>query len=464
MHTVPAMEHRPVHRRRSAPGFHGAVILCLVLAGAAPAQNAGEYQQILERLDRLEKQNRELLQEIAELRKELAAPRAQPETPVAQLEEKVQLHEQRIEDLAQTKVEASQHFPIRITGMALFNTYLNSSLNGGSDYPTVASLTPADNRGGGTFRQSVVGLDFRGPQTVWGGKVHGALFMDLFAGSNQPLNQLMRLRTASIEVEWKTRSVMAGLDKPLFAPREPNSLAQVGVSPLTATGNLWLWIPQVRFEQAFRLGESTRLRAQLGLVQTRESLSFPANNFVPELEPSRPGFEGRFAFSHGAEGGRRIEIAPGFHTSVSHVAHTPVPSNLISFDGFFNPLRKLEFTGAFFSGQNVAHLGTGLIRQGFTALGERMAFPIHTKGGWAQWTWLATSRLSFNFFTGVQDDRNRDLLPGRIGKNYKYGGNFFYRLAPNVLVSFETSQLRTTYIGIGNRLHNHYDLALAYLF
>ena len=86
------------------------------------------------------------------MRKELAPSKAQPETPVAQLEEKVQLHEQRIADLAQTKVEASQHFPIRITGMALFNTYLNSSLNGGSDYTTVASLTPADNRGGGTWR------------------------------------------------------------------------------------------------------------------------------------------------------------------------------------------------------------------------------------------------------------------------------------------------------------------------
>src|SRR5439155_25464898 len=167
-------------------------------------------------------------------------------------------------------------------------------------------------------------------------------------------NQLMRLRTASIEVEWKTRSVMAGLEKPLFAPREPNSLSQVGVSPLTATGNLWLWIPQVRFEQAFRLGESTRLRAQLGLVQTREALSYQATaGYVPDIEPSRPGFEGRFAFSHGAAEGRRIEIAPGFHTSTTHVADTSVPSNLISLDWFFNPLRTLEFTGAFFSGQNV---------------------------------------------------------------------------------------------------------------
>jgi hypothetical protein len=39
-----------------------------------------------------------------------------------------------------------------------------------------------------------------------------------------------------------------------------------------------------------------------------------------------------------------------------------------------------------------------------------------------------------------------------------------YRLAPNILGAFEYSQTRTTYLGIGTRLNNHYDLALAYLF
>ena len=42
--------------------------------------------------------------------------------------------------------------------------------------------------------------------------------------------------------------------------------------------------------------------------------------------------------------------------------------------------------------------------------------------------------------------------------------NFFYKLAPNVTASFETLQIRTTYLTFGNRLNNHYDLALAYLF
>src|SRR5438270_664271 len=116
-----------------------AALLAALLPALAPAQNAAEFQQILERLDRLEKQNRELLDQVTALRQELAASRGTPEAaapPLAQLAEQQAIQERQIQDLAQTKVEASQHFPIRITGMALFNSYLNSTFNGGSQYTT----------------------------------------------------------------------------------------------------------------------------------------------------------------------------------------------------------------------------------------------------------------------------------------------------------------------------------------
>jgi len=75
-----------------------------------------------------------------------------------------------------------------------------------------------------------------------------------------------------------------------------------------------------------------------------------------------------------------------------------------------------------------------------------------------------TSRLAFNLYGGQQDDRNSDLVYGNISKNQAYFGNVMYRLAPNVIVSLEGGQVRTTYMQIGNRLNDHYDLAIAYLF
>src|SRR5206468_1103611 len=106
-------------------------------------------------------------------------------------------------------------------GMALFNAFLNSKENGGAEYPVVAGPGTAE-RGGATVRQTIIGLDFQGPATVWGGKIRGSVYMDFFAGTT---NSAMRVRTASIELDWKTRSIMTGLEKPIFAPREPSSLA-----------------------------------------------------------------------------------------------------------------------------------------------------------------------------------------------------------------------------------------------
>jgi hypothetical protein len=225
----------------------------------------------------------------------------------------------------------------------------------------------------------------------------------------------------------------------------------------------------VRFEQKIRFTDQTGVLAQFGAVQTNQVQAYqPAAQYAPVPEVARPGLEGRFEFYHRFEaspdssaGAPRIEIAPGFHTSVTHVAGTSVPSNLFSLDWFANPVSKLEFTGAFFSGQNVAPVG-GL--EGFTILPSGVAIPIHSRGGWGQLTLLATPRLSFHLFSGLENGRTADLAVYAIGRNWLYGGNLYYRLAPNVLLGAEVSQARTDYFEGSLRLNNHYDLALAYLF
>jgi hypothetical protein len=348
--------------------------------------------------------------------------------------------------------------------MALFNGFLNSKGSAGQEYPTFA-WPGHQASGGGSFYQTTLGLEYSGPQAFLGGKVHGNVYMDFAGGSGTPLDLGFRLRTGEIEIDWADRSIMAGLESPIFAPRQPTSLAQVEVAPLTAAGNLWYWMPQVRFEQKIRFTDETGIRAQFGAVQTSEMPSYQQSaQYTPAPEPARPGIEGRFEFYHrfpGGQDGRRIEIAPGFHTSITHVAGTSVSSNLFSLDWFANPLPKLEFTGAFFSGQNVAPVG-GI--EGFTILPGGAAIPVHSKGGWGQLTLLATSRLSFHIFSGLENGRTADLGAYAIGRNWLYGANLFYRLAPNVLLGAEVSQARTAYIDSKLRLNNHYDLALAYLF
>jgi len=236
-----------------------------------------------------------------------------------------------------------------------------------------------------------VGLEFHDPKTFWDGTVHGSVYMDFFAGT-APLGQTFRLRTGSIQIDWKTTSLMVGQEKPIFNPREPSSLAQVGISPLTGAGNLWLWIPQVRVEQDFSFGAATGLRARMGVVETHEVPPYE-NTAVPGgLAPARPGLEGRFEFFHNLDGNRKLEIAPGFHSSVTHAGGVSIPSNLFSLDWFFNPWRRLEFSGAFYSGQNVANLGTGQINQGYSLyrVAWRRRVPVWRAVSSSFTTWTTT--------------------------------------------------------------------------
>src|SRR5258706_13716378 len=102
--------------------------LVLFLPVAVFAQSQPDTQrQILERLQRLEEQNQKLMSEIHALRQELAASGMKPaesspaEPPDARLEERGAISEQRIDEHAQSKLEAEDKVPIKLTGMLLFN-------------------------------------------------------------------------------------------------------------------------------------------------------------------------------------------------------------------------------------------------------------------------------------------------------------------------------------------------------
>lgn len=446
-----------------------AVLFFLWLTVPAMPQTPVSNSAILERLDRLEKENQELMEQIKALRAQVQANQqksaqaaAANNIPAADetAAERQQVSEHRIEELAQTKVEASQRYPIQLTGMVLFNAFSNGAYNGGAQDPALASLNSGPGNSGASLRQTVLGLTYHGPRTFLGGSVSGSLYMDFFGGTTSSLNHLLRLRLATIQIDWPNTTFAVGQDKPLVSRREPNSFAQVGISPLTDAGNPWLWRPQARIEQRFRLSDKTTVTAEGGIFQTNETASQPSY-VASEIEGARPAFEARVNTKHEFGSGAILEIAPVFHTSTTHIVGKSIPSRLYGIDWFFKPEPHVEITGMLFRGQNFANLGA---LGGVTLTPDDRVFAIHGSGGWAQLRYLATEKLSFNFYGGQQDDRNRDLAAGGIAKNQYYAANVMYLLAPNVLGAFEMGQARTTYLGIGNRLNNHYDLALGYLF
>ncbi len=446
-------------------------VAVLIVSGsfAASAQtlSPAEAQKIVDRLDRLESENQRLSREIAELKKELAA-RAAPDPPPQEaqsqppVEERLEVQEARTAELDQKKIESSQKFPVQLTGMLLFNTFVNGRSAGSSlPDPVIASATSGPQFAGATLRQTVLGLKFSGPQLPGGGNVSGSVYMDFFAGTNQPANNLFRLRVATVDLNWKNTTISVGQDKPIIAPREPMSLAEVGVSPLTAAGNLWLWQPQARIEQRFTLTDRSQIRAQAGVYESSESSISVPGEYASSVAAWRPAYQGRVEYSY-STGVKRFEIAPGFSAAASHVLGQSVDSRVASIDWLIRPASLYDFSGAWFIGKDFA--GMGSLRQGFTILAADRVIPVHGYGGWGQLTLNPSQRWSLHFFAGEEDDRARDLLGNGISGNVIYGANAIWKLAPNVLTAFEVSQARTNYLLSGLRLNNHYDLALAYLF
>ena len=144
------------------------------------AQTDQGLAAILARLDKLEQQNRELMQEVQALRQQLASQKPR-RAPRRRLRSVSKSRNAAREDLAQTKVEASQRLPISITGMLLFNTFWNGRFSGAQDNPTVASLNPTPRTAGATLGKPSSGSNSKARRPCLGAQVNGSLYMDFYA-------------------------------------------------------------------------------------------------------------------------------------------------------------------------------------------------------------------------------------------------------------------------------------------
>lgn len=449
------------------------IALALVLSGILSAQQAAAppdtLTRILDRLDALERQNQTLLNEVQALREEVKASRAAAEpnasapNPEAaaqneNLEERVSVAERRIKEQAQTKVESSQRFPLTLTGMLLFDGFLNSGPEG---YETSNGYAPADSApGGATLAQSILGLEFRGPMLPGGGEVHGSLSMDFYSQTQGYSS--FRLRQGTVSFDWKRRSIVFGQDKSLIAPLQPTSFARVGVPPLNGAGNLWLWRPQIRYEERIPFSTNTQATLQIGVLQTDETYSTAVLPAYATIEPSRPALQGRFGIAHQWSDRTRFAAGVGFHASSTHLLGQSVDSRVVSADLVFKPLSKLEFTGIVFHGENFSNIGGG--PPGISITNQFIVIPIHGTGGWLQLAVPVTNRLTFDFYAGRQLNNAQDLLPDEIARTLTYAGNVLYRISPNVVLGFEGSQGRLDLLDAHQILSNRYDATVAYLF
>ncbi|HXU20540.1 MAG TPA: hypothetical protein VN788_08165, partial [Verrucomicrobiae bacterium] len=337
-----------------------------------------------------------------------------PPTPAKITQDDWDILNSRLEQLTQTRVESGSKFSLKLSGMFLFNTIINSGRVDNFDLPSVAisGATPFGSTGF-SLRQSVIGIEGNGPQIV-GAKTSADIQADfsggLGSGYGGSTSGLMRVRLARMRLDWAHTSIIAGLDAPFFSPDSPTSYLTVAEPGFSSSGNLWTWAPQVGVEQRFD-ARISQFRAEAGILGIPSYIPSLSGNRVPS--PGEASRQPVYAVRLSANG--RDDSHP-YSVGVAGVylrQRFSGPTTITGGGGMIDwniPLpSKFELSGELFAGKGLDGFGaapTPVVAQ--TDYTEYITYSaaalahIPSFGGWSQLKFRINSRDEINLaFGGV---------------------------------------------------------------
>ena len=357
----------------------------------------------------------------------------------------------------------------QLHGLILLNAFANSDAVNNSDVPQF--VTPAASPGaprasaaGATMRQSRLTVSALVPQFA-GGQITGELDVDFFGGQQPSTGgrtfPLLRIRRAFAELSRRRITVFAGQESPLIAEISPSSLASIGFPEFAGAGNLWLWIPQVRFGADLVTLGSARVGLDVAALAPTSGDAQTAFFTQPDIaeRSSRPFLQGRIRARWG-DGDARGELNFGGHYGWLAVGpDRRVASRALAVSVWTPLVAGLELRGEAYTGQALAGLGGGGIGQNF---GLDSAV-VHTTGGWAQLNLRIVKTWEIGAGLGMDDPDDADLDPAaqRL-KNLAVEGHVQWRRAP-VVLGAEVRRLRTSY-GTGSVGATQGNLAVGFEF
>jgi len=401
---------------------------------------------------------------------------ASPSTTAAidDLRERQAMQESQIATHEQTKVESQSKYPVKITGLLLLNGFVNTRQVDMPATPTVA--VPGSGSTGASIRQTVLGVDARGPH-LFGAHSYGDLSVD-FDGSSQstssPANftgyyngntALLRLRTAHAGLQWQHAEAYFSLDRPIFNPDAPTSLTAVAEPALAWSGNLWTWNPQVGVTGDIGFAGSRNVRVQAALMDVGDAplSSVPFSAVTTGTQPTTaersrwPGVEARIALlGSNLNGGSHLGVGGYFAPHLNSLGHR--------FDSWAGTLdaklllpARLELTGSFYRGEALGGLGGGAYKDFAYRVdpdsGKYYFRPLDDVGGWAQLKEKMSERVEFNAAFGLDNVFARELrryavptgtMYQNLARNRTYTGNVIYTPSAYLLFSLEYRHLQSS--------------------
>jgi len=407
------------------------------------------------------------------------------EDRVAALEDSAQLLNSKISDQYLTKIEAASKYRIRLSGIVLLNIFGNHGSVDNQDFPTWA-IGPGANLSakalGASLRQSEVGLEVFGPRLA-GAKTTGNVQVDFsggFTNTSDGVNLgLVRLRVASLRMDWKNTSIVAGQDDAFVSPLAPTSFASLAVPAFGYAGNLWGWIPQVRVDHRFDLSEGQNITIQAGLMDNvTGELPYASFQRPPQAGESsgQPAYGLRVSWTRSVFGMPLTLGTAGYYSRQNWVFSNRVDGWAGMTDWSVPLAQRVSLTGEFYRGRALGGLGGGVGRSVlFTGDPNPYAHlqPLNSVGGWSQVKVRATNKLEFNGAFGVDSPFAADVrgyplspsyFPAALLQNRSALVNFIYRPRSDLLFSGEFRHLRTFDLDAGSPTAEQVNLMMGILF
>lgn len=404
-------------------------------------------------------------------------PQPTAETMAAAIQairERQAMQETQIAVHDQTKVESESRYPVKVTGLLLLNGFVNT---GAVDTPATPTLAvPGAGSTGASARQTILGLDARGPH-LFGADSYANIRVDFdgspaattsaagYAGYSGANDMLVRLRTAHAALKWSQTEAYFALDRPIFSPEVPASLIAIAEPPLAWSGDLWTWNPQLGVTQDFASSGPLGFGLQAALIDAGNAPLSPIINapsgvtYAPDAEQSRwPGVEARMALFGPERNLNRNQFALGGYFA-------PHRSSLgFDFDSWAATLDtklqlpgRLQFSGSFYRGMALGGLGGGAYKDFAYRYdidtGQIYFRPLDDAGGWAQLQEKVNERLQFNAAFGADNVFASELRPyffpgasmaQNLARNRTYTGNVIYSPSAYLLFSLEYRHLESS--------------------